>query len=267
MYLGYWKLNISPFENAPTKGLFYKSTQHEEALLRLVYAVEHQKGLAVLTGEVGTGKTTISRVMMEYVDNDGFEVLTLVNPVLEPVDLIRALLIEMDEPHDDPSKIVLLNRLNQRLLRNFDHDIKTVLIIDEAHLIKKKSMLEELRMLLNLNRNDQFLMTLILMGQLPLSEVLSGLPPLKERIAIRYDLKPLDKMDTARYILHRLKSAGATRGIFTREGIEKIFAYSRGFPLRINNLCDRCLLVGMMQKAKIADSGIVDAAVADLQQR
>ncbi len=265
MYTSYWGLSAPPFENVPSQELFYESPQHEEALVRLVYAVEHKKGLAVLTGEVGSGKTTISRVLYDYLDNDGFEVISIVNPTLNPVDFYRAILMKLGEPVEEDSKTILLDRLTGRLIQNSKNDINTILIIDEAHLIKDRAILEELRMMLNLQDNNQFLITLLIMGQPALAANLASLKPLKERIAIRYDLKSLGFTDTARYILYRLKNCGAQRGIFTKQALEPIFHYSKGIPLKINNLCERSLLIGMLNKARVVDGGIVKEAIEDIK--
>lgn len=265
MYTSYWGLNQQPFDNVPTQEFFYRSSQHEEALLRLVYAVEHGKGLAVLTGEVGAGKTTISRVLYDYLNMDGYEVVTLVNPSLEPVDFLRAVVSKLGvDVEKGTSKSVVLDLLNERLVQNASHDIKTILIIDEAHLVKDKPILEELRMLLNLQYDNQFLITLILMGQPPLAGNLKLMKPLKERIAIQFDLKPLDERDTMRYILYRLKHAGASRGIFTKDAIPPIYNFSKGIPLRINNVCERSLLMGMMRKANNINEKIVKIAISDI---
>ena len=265
MYTSYWKLVEPPFENVPTQDLFYESRQHEEAFVRLVYTVEHKKGLAVLTGEVGSGKTTISRVLFDYLNNDGFEVITIVNPTLHPVDFYRAILMKLGEPVEEDSKTILLNRLTERLTQNARNDISTILIIDEAHLIKERVILEELRMMLNLQYHNQFLITLLMMGQPALADNLASLKPLQERIAIRYDLKPLDFVNTARYILYRLKQCGAQRGIFTKTALEPLYDYSKGIPLRINNLCERSLLIGMMKNARVVNDAIVKEAIEDMR--
>jgi len=265
MYTSYWGLSAAPFDNVPTEELFFQSPQHEEALVRLIYAVEHKKGLAVLTGEVGSGKTTISRVLYDYLNTDAFEVITLVNPALSPVDFYRAMLLKLGEPAEEDSKTILLNRFSQRLIQNFNHEINTVLIVDEAHLIKDRTILEELRMMLNLQHENQFLLTLLIMGQTPLDTNIASLRPLKERVAIRYDLKPLTFNDTARYILYRLKLCGSQRGIFTKAALTPLYEYSSGIPLRINNLCDRSLLIGMTRMARLVDSRIVRAAINDMK--
>lgn len=265
MYLKYWGFHEFPFENVPSRNLFFRSSQHEEALIRLIYAVEHRKGVGMLTGEVGSGKTTISRALMNHLSKDKYDVRAIVNPALDPVDLIRAILLKFGESADSDSKVVLLERLQQRLQQNAEQGINTILILDEAHLIKNRASLEEIRMLLNLQIEDHFLITLIILGQPPLLRSIAELKPLNERISIKYHLEPLDLQDTVRYILFRLKSAGWKRGIFTKESILPIFGYSRGIPLRINNLCDRCLLVAMMKRSRIIDTNVVNEAIDDLK--
>jgi len=265
MYLEYWGLQEEPFKNVPDRNLFYQSNPHEEALIRLLYAVEHRKGAAMLTGEVGSGKTTVSRVLMNRLPKERFEVTTIVNPDLSSVDFVRAILLEMEEQADEDSKTILLERLKNRLAQNIQKNLITVLIIDEAHLIKDPASFEELRMLLNLQSNDHFMVTLIMIGQTPLKEKIANLKPLKERIAIKYDLSPLDLKDTIRYILFRLKKAGAERGIFSKEAVKSVYSYAGGIPLRINNVCERSLLIGMMMKAQVIDKKIVDYAIEDLE--
>jgi len=264
MYTSYWGLSAAPFENVPTQELFFESPQHEEALVRLVYAVEHRKGLAVLTGEVGCGKTTISRVLYDYLSADNFEVITIVNPALNPVDFYRALLLKLGEPAGEDSKTILLDRFSQRLIQNFQHEINTILIIDEGHLINDREILEELRMMLNMQHENRFLVTLLVMGQPSLNANIAALKSLRERVAIRYDLLPLTYNDTARYILYRLKRCGARRGIFTKQALAPIYKYSGGVPLKINNLCERSLLIGMMKKVRVVDSAIVEMAIDDI---
>ena len=264
MYTGYWGLKNQPFGNAPDQDLFFPSPQHEEALIRLLYAVENRKGVAMLTGEVGSGKTTISRVLKDRLAEDRFEVRTIVNPSLNSLELIRAILVALGVNHDGESKVLLLERLKAKLIANADAGRHTVLIIDEAHLIKELESLEELRMLLNIQGDGGFLITMVIMGQPPLMGNIQTLRPLNERIAIRFDLGPLTHQNTMRYILYRLKNAGATRGMFTKESITPIFNYSKGIPLRINNLCERCLLVGAMQRARVIDTNIVKMAIEDL---
>ncbi len=265
MYLDYWDLQKFPFENVPNPSFLYHSPQHEEAILRLFYAVQHRKGGALLTGEVGAGKTTVSRALINKLPEDEYEVLTIVNPALDSVEFIRAILLKMRLDANSNSKSILLENMYERLIQNANTGINTIIIIDEAHLIESRATFEELRMLFNMQSEDQFLITMIIMGQPPLIKKISALKPLDERIAIKYHLEPLNFENTVRYIIFRLKKAGASRGIFTKRSLRDIYQYSRGIPLRINNLCDRTLLIGLMRKAKLINSKIVLDAIEDLQ--
>jgi type II secretory pathway predicted ATPase ExeA len=265
VYLNYWGLKEEPFGNAPNSQVFFLSPQHEEAVIRMSYAVEHRKGVAMLTGHVGSGKTTVARAMAKRLPSDRFEIHMIHNPALNPDELIKAIFIKFNEKANGYSKTELLDQIQNRLVKNARQGKNTVLIIDEVHVIDNPSTFEELRMLLNIQSEDQFLITLILLGQPPLLEKISALQPLQERIAIKYDLEPLNYANTERYIMFRLKAAGANRGIFTKESIGPLYEYSRGIPLRINNVCDRSLLMGVMKKARLIDSQIVRQAIEDLK--
>ena len=265
MYLDHWGFQKMPFENVPSRQVFYRSSQHEEALRRLLYAIEHRKGVAMLTGEVGCGKTTVTKALSAHLSRDQFQFQIISNPALQPTDLIKAILLKLgDNSSENGSKTILLDRLQKLLFQNSEQGLFNVLVIDEAHVIKNQGTLDELRMLLNIQSEDAFLITLVLLGQPPLLKNISELQPLKERISIKFNLEPLDEDNTLRYVVYRLKIAGASRGIFTRKAIETLYEYSGGIPLRINNICDRCLLIGLMQKAKVVNSKIVKYAIDDL---
>lgn len=266
MYLEHWGLTKAPFGNVPSGKIFFRSPQHEEALRRLLYAIEYRKGVAMLTGEVGCGKTTVTKALKNHLNKDLFHLKTISNPALQPTDLIKAILLKLGDHSDDGngSKTILLDRLQKLLSQIAQRGASTVLAVDEAHVIGNRATLDELRMLLNMQYDDEFMITLILLGQPPLLKNITELQPLKERISIKFNLDPLDSNDILSYVLFRLKSAGASREIFSREDIDLIYEYSGGIPLRINNLCDRCLLIGLMRKAKIIDSKIIEDAIEDL---
>jgi type II secretory pathway predicted ATPase ExeA len=231
MYLEHWGLQKSPFGNVPSQDVFYRSPQHEEALRRLLYAIEHRKGVAMLTGEVGCGKTTVTKALNNHLNRDQFQFQIISNPALQPTDFIKAILSKLgDTSSDNGSKTILLDRLQNLLFQNAEQGVSTVLAIDEAHVISNQetldelrmllniqSTLDELRMLLNIQSEDEFLITLVLLGQPPLLKNISEIQPLKERISIKFNLEPLDIENTLRYVVFRLKCAGASRGIFTRE--------------------------------------------------
>lgn len=264
MYLDYWGLQTPPFANVPTQNLFYPSPQHDEALSRLLYAVKHRRGVAMLTGQVGCGKTTVAKTLMNCLNQDRFQFQLISNPALGPLDLIKAVLLSIGEKAENGTKPVLLAKLHARLSQSASSGISTVLAIDEAHVIKNEATLDELRMFLNFQEEEQFLLTLILLGQPPLLKRIAELQPLKERISVKFNLEPLDENNTLHYIRHRLKSVGAARELFSREASQLLYDYSCGIPLRINNLCDRCLLIGFMRESKVIDTGIVADAIQDL---
>jgi type II secretory pathway predicted ATPase ExeA len=265
MYLEHWDLKKTPFGNVPARSAFFRSPQHEEALRRLLYVIEHRKGVAMLTGEVGCGKTTVIRALSDYLAKDKYQFQTIFNPALQPTDLIKAILLKLGGNAANGTKTDLLDQLHHRLSQNAEKGVSTVLAIDEAHVIGNRATLDELRMLLNIQSDEEVLITLVLLGQPPLLKNISELQPLKERISIKFNLEPLDIQNTLNYVVHRLKWAGATRGIFSREAIQALYEFAQGLPLRINNLCDRCLLIGLMRQAEIVDSTIVLDAIEDLE--
>jgi len=265
MYLQHWGLQKTPFGNVPARTIFFRSPQHEEALRRLLYVIEDRKGVAMLTGEVGCGKTTVTKALNDFLDREHVQIATISNPALPPADFLKAILLKLGGEAEDVSKSILLDRIQSILQQNAERKIKTILIIDEAHVIGDQATLDELRMLLNFQSDDEFLITIILLGQPPLLRNISELQPLKERISIKFNLEPLDWHNTLRYVVYRLRSAGASRGIFTKEAINKLFTHSGGIPLRINNLCDRALLVGLMRNANVIDSRMVGEAIQDME--
>jgi type II secretory pathway predicted ATPase ExeA len=264
MYLEYWKLNQTPFANVPSRNAFFCSPQHEEALRRLLYVIQHRKGVAMLTAEVGCGKTTVTKALVDFLNKDRVQFAMISNPALQPEELLKAFLLKLGGKPENGSKTMILEQLHKILNANESAGRSTVLAIDEAHVIANRETFDEIRMLLNFQTDNEFLLTIILLGQPPLLRNISDLKPLKERIAVKYHLQPLDFQSTVRYLLFRLKHAGATRGIFTRQAVQMMFESTGGIPLRINNLCDRCLLIGLMAKARMVDTQVMQAAIEDL---
>ena len=266
MYLKHYGFRQTPFGNVPSRGMFYRSPQHEEALRRLLYVIEQRKGVAMLTGEVGCGKTTVIKALANHLSRERVRFQMISNPALAPEDLLKAILLKLGGSAGNGSKTLMLDQLQKILVDNAAAGFSTVLAVDEAHVIGNRATLDELRMLLNFQTDDEFLITLILLGQPPLLRNISELQPLKERISVKFNLQPLDLPNTLRYVLFRLKSAGAARGIFTRAAVDLLYDFTGGIPLRINNLCDRALLIGVMQNARLVDSRIVQDAIQDMEQ-
>lgn len=263
MYEKYWGLNELPFENVPDPRFMYYSPDHEEALTRLLYATEKRKGAVMLTGEVGCGKTTLSRAFIKKISTDSHDIALIANPSLEPLDFLSEILYQLGIENKSQSKTDLLHSLNEKMLQNVENDRDTVIIIDEAQIIKEKEIFEELRLLLNFQLNDRFLLTLIMIGQPELKEQIESIPQLEQRIAIKYHLRPLNLEQTTEYIFFRLKTAGMTKNIFSREAIELIYKETNGVPRKINNLCDLSLLVGCTIQLKVIDSKTVNKVIED----
>jgi len=262
MYLDYWKINKYPFENVPDPDFMYYSPEHEEALVRLLYAVKRMKGAALLTGEIGSGKTTLSRVFIQQLPEKEFDIGLITNPSLNALDFIKEVHYQLGLDSNSNSKTDLLVILNNHLLENMNNGKSTLLIIDEAQLIFGETF-EEIRLLLNFQMNDRFLMTFLLIGQPELRDMIREYKQLDQRIAIRYHLNPLTKPETANYIRFRLSKTGCDRELFTEKAYDAIYQYSGGIPRKINNVCDLSLLIGFSLKAQEIDEPLIVKVVRD----
>ena len=264
MYEAYWRLSEPPFDNSPNPKFFYLSPEHEEALVRLVYTVRHRKGCGMLTGEYGCGKTTLSRALIQRLEAERYEIGLLTNPSWNAVDFLREALYQLGTEARDQTKSELLHQLNDVFFRNFRDGRDTVLIVDEAQLIEDDMVFEELRLLMNFQTDERFLVTLLLIGSPELRERVRRLKHLDQRIAIRYHLNTLDYTHTAAYVAHRLKMAGRTKPIFTEEAVRLIFDFTRGTPREINNVCDVALLVGYTKRVNEVGEKIVAEVIKDM---
>lgn len=263
MYEAYWGLSEPPFDNAPNPKFFYLSPEHEEALIRMAYAVKQRKGAAMLTGEYGCGKTTLSRALLQRLETDKYEIGLLTNPAWNQIEFLREVLYQLGVETQEKGKAELLHVLNDLFYRNFKAGKDSVVIVDEAQLIEEDAIFEEIRLLLNFQLDDRFLVTLLLIGSPELREKVRRLRHLDQRIAIRYHLNTLDYQHTANYIEYRLKVSGQTRQIFTGEAMKLIFDFTRGTPREINNLCDICLLMGYSKRLREIDERVVAEVIKD----
>ncbi len=217
----------------------------------------------MLTGEVGCGKTTISNVFKEKLQNGKFNIGMITNPSLSSIELLQEILYQLGSDVHYSTKLQLIHALHDKVMENLKVGKETIVIIDEAHLIKEEETYEELRLLLNLQDNDRFLLTLILVGQPELKELIEKIPQFEQRIPIKYHLRPLNFIDTFKYIQFRLKKAGISKNIFTGDAAKRIYEYSGGIPRKINNICDMSLLAGFIDQARVIDKTIITKVIED----
>jgi general secretion pathway protein A len=257
VYLEYWGLREKPFENTPDPKFFYSSKMHTEALTRILYAITNNKGCVLLTGEYGCGKTAIVRKVVESLSEEKYELALLNYPIFSCAEFLSEVLFQYGADTSPGSKLELFHRVSAFGFENLNKGKQNILMIDEAQLIEDSDIYEQMRLLLNLQLEDQGLITLFLVGQPELRERIMMYPQLDQRISVRYHLHYFAQDDVIAYIAHRLQIAGATREIFTPDAFTLISKISHGVPRRINNICDISLLEGSMSRAQLIDEAIV----------
>jgi general secretion pathway protein A len=251
MYETYWSLKEKPFENTPDPKYIYYSAKHREAVARLLYAVREHKGAALLTGEYGSGKTLLSRVLWhELTQEKKYHSVFILNPRLSGIEMLQEITRQLSGSEAPSNKIDLFHSLHNILYSNHNLNRHTVIAIDEAQAIMENEIFEELRLLLNFQLDNAFLLTLILLGQPELKQKIVNLPQLSQRMSLKFHLSALNEAETKEYILHRLNVAGAGRPLFDEEAHEGIYFFTAGIPRRINNICDLCLLIGFAEGEK-----------------
>ncbi|MCK5493607.1 MAG: AAA family ATPase [Candidatus Omnitrophica bacterium] len=266
MYEQFYNLNEKPFSVTPDTKFFFSSEKHQEALSSLIYAIEDRKGFAVITGEIGSGKTTVWHALLNNLGKST-KVALITNTHLTQKQVIIAILEEFDIAYNvNWPKIKLLSKLNSFLLEQIAIGFNIVVIIDEAQNLSPK-VLEEVRMLSNLETEKEKLIQIILMGQPELRDILlrKELEQLRQRIAMYYHISPLDYNETKKYIEHRLKIAGANGNIIFEDlALESIYISSGGIPRRINFICDRSMLSGFLRDRNTIDQKIIVEAVTEI---
>lgn len=262
MYESYWGLTALPFQNVPDPKFFCPLPAFQEALDKLLFVVHSGKGGALLTGEVGCGKSTLSRVFLMELEEAKYDIGLVINPSIPADELLREIALQLGLSASSPHRPTLFRALNDHLAANAQTDKTTILILDEAHTIREEAAFEDLRMLLNFQFNDRQLLTLILLGTPELRGMVAQQRGLDQRLAVRLTLGPLREEDAGFYIGFRLRKAGASKPIFSEEAITAIARESRGIPRRINNLCDLCLLEGWKRRVAAVDTSLVKAAAA-----
>lgn len=240
----YWGCTEAPFDNSPNPKFLYPSPNHEEILRRLAYAVRRRKGCVVLTGEPGCGKTMLIRAMIHRLDPSRHEIGYLTNPTGDSLDLLRGMLYELGLETEERRRAELRHLLSDLVIRNFKNDRRTLIIADDAQLVSDDRWFEEMSLLLNLETDEQGLVTILLVGSPELTPKIQAATHLAHRVAFRCRVNPLDEAHTAKYIDHRLSVAGQVEPIFSPDALQVIFDATHGVPREINNLCENALMIG-----------------------
>lgn len=263
MYKAYFGFRERPFSKTPDPRFLYMAAQYEEALARLQYAVEERE-IAVLTGEIGCGKTTLSRALMDQNDRDRF--ILVVNPRLTPNQLLRELALRLDLT---PSRYRadLVDAISDRLLELHEEGHGVVLVVDEAQLIPGKPTFDELRLLSNFQLDTENLIAILLIAQPELRRRLKhpAYDALRQRVSMWYHLSPLSEEDTVSYVRYRLEVAGADGRVFTQGALAAVYRHSKGIPRLINSVCTNALLAGYGKEERPVTEATVRDAAAEME--
>lgn len=269
MYERYWQLDSNPFENDADPKAFFRSETHQAALLKLRYLIENRKGVGLVAGGTGLGKSYLTRMLARQMDEQCRPWVNLVFPQMAPAELLAYLAVELGaDPQVVGSETGGLDRtvreIERMLKMHNEQDVHPVVIVDEAHLIEDLQVFQALRLLLNFQRNQHHQFTLVFIGQRELLQTVRRLGQLEERLSVKCLLRPLTDAETAEYVDCRLKAAGADRQIFDEAALQSIYELSAGVPRRINRLCDLALLVGFADESAVISADQVEAVAEEM---
>jgi general secretion pathway protein A len=268
MYKQFFGLTRNPFEISPDPFFYHPTPRHNEALANLHYGVGRRKGFIVITGEVGTGKTLLVRCLLSELRKNNIAFGYVFNPLLPVVEFFQYIMADLGLPYSGRTKTEMLLDLNRFLIQRHARGLITALVVDEAQALRTE-LLEEIRLLTNLETSQQKLLQIVLMGQPELEIVLDSpeLRQLKQRVSLRCQLQPLDAPQTHAYVLSRLERAGAPADppIFTEEALDKIHEYSHGIPRIINNLCENSMVNAFAREQRPVTADMITEVAADFR--
>ncbi len=265
-YLEYFRLDLEPFSVAPDTRFYYNSAQHSKALVRMMYAVDSMKGLALLIGDIGTGKTILARRMLDSLPEEEYEsaLLVIIHSGITAEWLLKRIAIQLGVNEPSSEKLTLLSQLYERLMQLHESGKKSVVLIDEAQMLQTREIMEEFRGLLNLEVPENKLITFVFFGLPELDSNLRLDEPLAQRVVLKYRLESFNEESSEAYIKHRLRLAGAKKELFEPEAIKSIHTYSKGIPRMINTICDNALFEGFLLKSERINREIIDNVAGDL---
>ena len=266
MYLEHFGLDAFPFATTPDPRFYYPSAKHKEALACLLYAVEQRKGFALISGEVGAGKSMLCRAAIERL-GDSVDVALIVHTLLSPKQLFQAICDEFGIVTKGLSKIELIARIKKFLLNSYADGHNVVLMVDEAQNLAR-NVIEEVRLLGNLETSSEKLLQIVLVGQPELRHLIAApdLRQLNQRITVKFHLGTLSPADVNGYIDHRLKVAGIeSNGLFGDEAKAQVFRASNGVPRLVNVICDQALLQCYVSELPVVEADIIRRVVADME--
>ena len=268
MYKQFFGLSKNPFEISPDPFFYHATPRHNEALANLHYGVGRRKGFIVITGEVGTGKTLLVRCLLAELRKNNIAFGYVFNPLLSTTEFFQYIMADLGLQYSGRSKTEMLLDLNRFLIQRHARGLITALVVDEAQALRPE-LLEEIRLLTNLETSQQKLLQIVLMGQPELEGILDspGLRQLKQRVSLRCQLLPLDEEQTLGYVLSRLERAGAKPEppIFEPEALAKVFEYSRGIPRIVNNLCENAMVNAFAREQRNVTAEMITEVAADFR--
>lgn len=265
-FLEYYSLREHPFSNVVDNRFYYNSQQHSQALVRLAHSIDNRRGLSVVIGDIGAGKTTLARRLLEELDESRYEaaLLVIVHSSVSSGWLLKKFAMQLGIQNVSENKVELLGLLYRRLQEIYEQGKTAVVLMDEVQMLNSREIMEEFRGLLNMEVPEGKMINLIFFGLNELEEVLSLDEPLKQRVAMRIKLTALSEGDINDYIVHRIKVAGGQREIFTALAINEIGRFSSGLPRLINTICDNALLEGFLMKSEVIDENVIRTVAVDL---
>jgi type II secretory pathway predicted ATPase ExeA len=266
-YLEHYNLNEEPFSISVDNRFYYSSKQHAEALIRLKYAAEQRKGLALLVGDIGAGKTTLARRLLDELDEKSYEsaLLIVIHSSITSEWLLRKIAAQLGVEKPADSKTELLGQLYNRLAEIHDKKKRAVVLIDEAQMLQTREVMEEFRGILNIELDGHKLITFILFGLQEMDQHLALDEPLKQRVAIRYHLQAFTEESTEDYMKYRLQIAGSKKELFTKTAYSAVHQCAKGVPRLINTICDNALLEGYLRKKDRIDHDMIQEIALDLK--